>query len=865
MTRLIVLLLFVLQSISQNKIHISDMFRVDSIYNKRARFGSTIMKNSINPDTSHFFVRNILDQKKWDSIKFYKVLETEHSIIWLENDLQGNIKNQIMNQLEQINMFLELETKSTSIDSTLGMFELSKLAFGSPPNIDGDHKLDILLLDIRDHFLIDGSYIAGFFDPNDQTNEVYSNKRDIIYIDVYPGIVYEDTVSNIESALATLAHEYQHLIHFNYETSVELTFLTEGLAEVSEILHGFQGRSANLYLDDLNQNFFSWGETSHIIYDYQRSSLFHYFLYEKYNLEFIKKLSQDEKVSIKSYNFQLEKYMTDLKECLKEFHLRNLLNGESITYTYVGDRAKAFRTKDIQFIENRPFVNAELLSAGSVLIYDLGKYSPSSISNTTTHLEEIYIANGSIVEKNLAQMVLYYNSDLTQAKSHQFSILETDLHFTKELRYDDGNPDAVSGSTFLFKNGKLNAGFSIEFRSPEFELALNKLSIFALFESEFTNFASTTKKQLLEIKDDSQNILYSDTLYWSRSDAVFGFEDFLLKQQVHITPNTTFNVNLKNIDSNYINLAVDYSSELSKTSLLYPNSVKKSFENITFDGFPMSQYNVMLFLTAEKSKIIKQKALKNISFKNDSVQFIFPSNYDEIKIAQISDLSSNYFNSNKMIHLKLNDKYQFFIEANNNFKSDIYNVEVAIFKGQRINTSFGKFKLVSQYLDKDSIKIAEHSNSSNSYLSIKSKNKSLYSISSGTNSLLIKKGNSWLRSNGASFSGSQEFRINVDTVVSEIAKNTFNTALSNPYNNPTKASTYLDSFFPSGSQIITQAFNILGQRIYKSEKKVKTGSNYRIEIDWQKLQVASGIYFVNVQIILGSNSKSYVRKVIFIK
>jgi len=78
---------------------------------------------------------------------------------------------------------------------------------------DGDGKLCILLLDIRDSYGMNGnqSYVAGYFwFGNLYSKSTYpdSNESDMIYIDTNPGI------PGSEQSNAILAHEMQHLMNF---------------------------------------------------------------------------------------------------------------------------------------------------------------------------------------------------------------------------------------------------------------------------------------------------------------------------------------------------------------------------------------------------------------------------------------------------------------------------------------------------------------------------------------------------------------------------------------------------------------------------------------------------------------------------
>ncbi len=92
-------------------------------------------------------------------------------------------------------------------------------AFGSEPNpgIDNDPKIVILLLDVRDGYTPGGGYVAGYFSPFNEVRQAdlpvgrHSNEREMVYMDINPGTAGDSQF------LRTLAHEFQHMIHFHQE------------------------------------------------------------------------------------------------------------------------------------------------------------------------------------------------------------------------------------------------------------------------------------------------------------------------------------------------------------------------------------------------------------------------------------------------------------------------------------------------------------------------------------------------------------------------------------------------------------------------------------------------------------------------
>ncbi|MCC5814377.1 MAG: peptidase MA family protein [Leptospira sp.] len=118
-------------------------------------------------------------------------------------------------------------------------------AFGEPSDINGDGKIDIFILDIRDGSSPGNPFVAGFFDPvdffNDNPNSpLRSNQREILYLDgkELVAILPEDPLA----FGSTIAHEYQHLIRFprmQRAGTQDNTWINEGTSEVASDIGGF--------------------------------------------------------------------------------------------------------------------------------------------------------------------------------------------------------------------------------------------------------------------------------------------------------------------------------------------------------------------------------------------------------------------------------------------------------------------------------------------------------------------------------------------------------------------------------------------------------------------------------------------------
>lgn len=131
---------------------------------------------------------------------------------------------------------------STPADLTRGIYEIETELFGPPPNIDGENKIYILLLDIRDLVTVNGGFIGGFFSPVDQQRgvlrhpefgtPVHSNERDMLYIDTHP------LDAGSKKGLGVLAHEFQHLIHWRHDKDEEI-WVNEGCSDYAMFICGY--------------------------------------------------------------------------------------------------------------------------------------------------------------------------------------------------------------------------------------------------------------------------------------------------------------------------------------------------------------------------------------------------------------------------------------------------------------------------------------------------------------------------------------------------------------------------------------------------------------------------------------------------
>lgn len=173
------------------------------------------------------------------------------------------------------------EVEQTALEAAASQFEQqiyprTRALFGSEwqPGVDGDPR--IVILNVRSR---DGG-VAGYFSPRDsvprQANR-FSNEHEMFYMNV--AVVPPGS----DAYLDTLAHEFQHMIHW-HEQRRSSTWFNEGNSTLSEDLNGFVShRFASYYLADPDRQLTDWAELPAASFGhYGAAHLFMRYIYAQY-------------------------------------------------------------------------------------------------------------------------------------------------------------------------------------------------------------------------------------------------------------------------------------------------------------------------------------------------------------------------------------------------------------------------------------------------------------------------------------------------------------------------------------------------------------------------------------------------------
>ena len=211
-------------------------------------------------------------------------------------------------------------------------------SFDGFPTDDGQ-KTMIMILNIRDGSYYDPNtyttYVVGFFSSG--IDDLYN--RNIIHLDCwkwwqrtgaqpdYPqySYLYE----------ATVAHEYQHLLHHDMDPA-ESSWINEGCSMYAEVLCGYGASYShiNSFLYYPDNSLTVWGDQGDnaILGDYGAATMFMIYLNDKYGgSKTISALAHCQLQDIDSVTYTLRKmgYRTTFNEVFKNWRMANLLMSDS--------------------------------------------------------------------------------------------------------------------------------------------------------------------------------------------------------------------------------------------------------------------------------------------------------------------------------------------------------------------------------------------------------------------------------------------------------------------------------------------------------------------------------------------------------
>lgn len=324
--------------------------------------GATI--SSAAQGTEHDFINYDYDKSRFQTTHAVLRFVGKSFRLWIDVQDSLRIGSDVIAQLAA---GLDTLTGSNSRDPNKGILENTEDVYGLPPvnQYSSDLITDFLMLDIKDGSQ-GGGNILGFFSPTDQVDPLVqpiSNGMNLLYIDSQEGLQ-----GGMSRLLSTIAHEFQHLIHYNRKRN-SLTFLNEGCSEESSILSGYSDRRDDSYLKNTNVNFFRWTKdlsaTDDLLADYTRAMTWVHYLAEQYGEQFLYEFTGAKTDSMARVDEALGKIgRTDIdwRETLKGFAVANYVqtNAQETAYGY-RFRVASTRAKTVNYLQ-KDYPNSESVS-----------------------------------------------------------------------------------------------------------------------------------------------------------------------------------------------------------------------------------------------------------------------------------------------------------------------------------------------------------------------------------------------------------------------------------------------------------------------------------------------------------------------
>lgn len=221
--------------------------------------------------------------------------------------------------------------KESDLDEIISVFddqiyEKNTQIFGPEPNpgIDGDIRITILFLEIEESADVVGD-ISGYFWSGNQfpKNQVSdSNEREMFYIDI-------SRLARLgpDQTLGTVAHEFQHLIHWNHDRD-EDTWINEGLSEYATFVNGLGISSRpSLFLNNTDMTLTGWDNRPR---DYARAFLWILYVSDHYGGNaLIRKIVANPNNGLPALHVNIAAFdpQISLSDILNNWFLANYLDG----------------------------------------------------------------------------------------------------------------------------------------------------------------------------------------------------------------------------------------------------------------------------------------------------------------------------------------------------------------------------------------------------------------------------------------------------------------------------------------------------------------------------------------------------------
>ena len=514
---------------------------------------------------------------------------------------------------------------------------IGKVNNGYYKNKDGDNKIVILISNMKTtkYYNPEDTYnLNGFFDIN------YSEIVDRNIINFNASFI-ENNSNNFNTIYAALAHEFQHLIHYDIDPQ-ESVWLNEGLSDFASYVCGYGHQNSDIidYLINPEISLTRWPSQDSLDYDelnphYGMSYLFVLYMYGQYGKDFIHKILLDKDQSIKSvYNvLKSTNKNIDFRELYRRFSVATFIDNETID-NGIYDIKNIDLDKDLlEYIEellqrNKDYLYQENILQQDEIRFDLDfrirLYKSQNKKNvsawgTTYKLLEGLNKNDNIqidfkgneflptswlkgihTDKNKRQRNIYYTDTKDTGKSILLSKFDLSnvTKNQKPLLYlntylENMNPNANYGRISI-STDKENWIF--------LEPMLTTTSDFVKYEYDISNFAG--KKEVF-VSFRLMKTPTTDYSIWIIDEYGVKLKD--TNQNIYFNDCSKFDETIMSMDEIKQINPVTYSVSIIKESTINGQS---KYEVVNFDPFTIGKHDTKKLKTMLKN----QKAYMLISY-----------------------------------------------------------------------------------------------------------------------------------------------------------------------------------------------------------------------------------------------------------
>lgn len=366
---------------------------------------------------------NIGDKNTWwaADLKDYQYYQTSatcrgigiNCYIFVEDSVWGKYIDQ-----SSINGIIDAFDISTPANSNKGIYQTTVETFGFPPDVDNDSKVVLLILNIRDGYTQNNAYIAGYFDPLNEVNFNNSNKCELLYLDCYPAKMSNEY--SLKKSLSTLAHEFQHMIMFNYHGMInpsrQDTFFDEGSSLIAEVINGYPlYEQSSYYNRTTNRSLLSWDTNNNlndVLNDYSRAARFFLYLKEQFSISLFKNFIQAPITGINALDGVALPAIGSSRrfnDIIVDWWIANYLNDKSVDpkwgYDYT-EKISSVSPSAYYFSPTIGFTTSTVYKlAAQYITYSSGENFSINFSNLTSNSIKIKVIKVGSAGKHVADVI----------------------------------------------------------------------------------------------------------------------------------------------------------------------------------------------------------------------------------------------------------------------------------------------------------------------------------------------------------------------------------------------------------------------------------------------------------------------------